>query len=445
MLERGDRRKRNEKKRPTRRITNCVARTTTLRHRKLVKNPIDNFEDVVARQPTNLFTPFNHEFVFEPQPAWLPFKPLFKVRAEDQALLLSPGRSTEILHQSNATLPKDRINRYFTFLKTGFCGESEDQGLLRRFQNSVVMLAVSFSEATRPGSSSAAAIHPHISRASGILIDNDKVLTCAHVIKSPDEGKWQYEIFYSLEPKSGRIDVQKLAEGSFPGSVAASVMAWNNSENITVALRKASMMQAEDVAVLRLVSPLAGGEPVGPIPRKREWIRNENPRQDRAAILAFNTEPQRSDIQNYYLQPIENEELERGLRALAGGCLSAASSGDWFYGTEVSINTTRPTAHIHRRLIRDGCKDTIGYGISCTGGSSGGMVVVAGEFVGMHQGTIFDSYVGPKRNESKVTVDSLSRAIALDLPEINNFMRTKVLQHFNNKELRSRWEECLEG
>ncbi|KAF3282408.1 hypothetical protein TWF970_001814 [Orbilia oligospora] len=184
MLERGDRRKRNEKKRPTRRITNCVARTTTLRHRKLVKNLIDNFEDVVARQPTNLFTPFNHGFVFEPQPAWLPFKPLFK---------------------SNATLPKDRINRYFTFLKPGFCGESEDQRLLRRFKNSVVMLAVRFSEAAGPGSSSAAAIHPHISRASGSLIDNDKVLTCAHVIKSPDEGKWQYEIFCSLEPKSGRI------------------------------------------------------------------------------------------------------------------------------------------------------------------------------------------------------------------------------------------------
>ncbi|KAF3220728.1 hypothetical protein TWF679_008924 [Orbilia oligospora] len=413
--------------------------------RRLVKNLIDNSEDVVARQPTNLFTPFNNGFLFQPQPPWLPFKPLFKVGAEDQALLLSPGRSTEILHQSNATLPKDRINRYLKFLKTEFCGESEDQGLLRRFQNSIAMLAVRFSEAAGPGSPSVAAIHPQISRASGILIDNDKVLTCAHIIKSPDKGKWQYEIFCSLEPKSGRIDVQKLAEGNFPGSVAASVMAWNNSEDTTVALRKASMMQAEDIAVLGLVSPLAGGEPVGPISRKREWIRDENPRQDRAAILAFNTEPQRSDIQNYYLQPIENEELERGLGALAGGCLSAASSGDWFYGTKVSINTTRPTPHVHRRLIRDGFKDTIGYRISCTGGSSGGMIVVAGEFVGMHQGTIFDSYVGPKRNESKVTVYSLSRAIALDLPGINTFMRTKVLQYFNNKELRSRWEKCLEG
>ncbi|KAK6519891.1 hypothetical protein TWF506_000186 [Arthrobotrys conoides] len=332
------------------------------------------------------------------------------------------------------------VGRYFGSLKPVLGVETEEEILLRRFQNSVVMLAVSFSKAAGPNSS-AAVIHPHISRASGILIDDDKVLTCAHVIRSPGKGNWQYEIHCGLEPQSGRIDVQQLAEGSFPGSVAAGVMAWNN--NITVALRKASMTQTEDIAILKLVSPLAGGEPVTPIPRKRGWAGSENSGQDRAAVLAFNTELKSSDVRSYYLQPVENEELERGLQELAGGCLSAASSDDWYYGAETSVDNASPMPHVHRKLIQDGHKDTIGYRVSCTGGSSGGMVVIGGEFMVMHQGAIYDSYVGPKGNELKITTDSLSRAIDLDLPEVNNFMRTKVLQYFNNEELKSRWEECL--
>ncbi|KAK6519892.1 hypothetical protein TWF506_000187 [Arthrobotrys conoides] len=83
MPERENKVKRDENKRLPRKITNCQARTAVLRHRKLVKSISQNFEAAVALQPTNLFTPFNHGFVFEPEPAWLPFKPTFKLRAED--------------------------------------------------------------------------------------------------------------------------------------------------------------------------------------------------------------------------------------------------------------------------------------------------------------------------------------------------------------------------
>ncbi|KAK6504992.1 hypothetical protein TWF481_006925 [Arthrobotrys musiformis] len=401
---------------PRPRITDADVEATVIPRQNRINDLSENFEDMISCQPPDLFPPFGDGDSYTTQPLVIPFKPIFRFRPEDQALLLRPGSRTEILQQYNTVLPKDILSRSFASLNSVLGIQSEEEILLDSFQNAVVMLAISFSEPSRLDPPSAGVINSHMSVASGILIDDDKVLTRRGVA---------------------------LARGEFPGSVPASVMAWNNNEDITLALRKSPMAQIEDIAVLKLASPLVGGRPVAPVPRKREWIEDGNPVQHQITVLSFNTELKSSDVKSYYLEPLEDEDLDRGLKALAGGRLSAASSTDWCYGTEFNTQNTIPTPHIHRKLVRQGCRDTIGYRVSCTGGSGGGLVMVGGDFVGMHQGGIYDAYAGPRGNELKIANDSLSRAIPLDLPEVNTFMRTKVLHHFNNEELKGLWEECL--
>ncbi|RVD82218.1 uncharacterized protein DFL_006651 [Arthrobotrys flagrans] len=202
-------------------------------------------------------------------------------------------------------------------------------------------------------------------------------------------------------------------------------MAWNHDQDVAVAPRKPSMTRVEDIAVLKLVSPLAVGKPVAPISRKREWIDNENLGQYQTTILSFNTELKSHDV-----------------KITTCGWLRTKN---WCYGSEfeTNVNNSRPNPHIHHKFIRHGRRDTIGYSIACTDGSSGGIVMIIGDFIGVHQGAIYDEYLGPQGCELKITSDSLSRAIALDLPEVNNLMRTNVFQHFNSEELRFAWKECL--